>query len=69
MKHAKTTRLPELNQPNAPLLSVADVAKRLSVSEKTIRRLIKSGALAKIEIGRCLRVSEDSLQAYLTGRQ
>jgi len=50
-----------------PLLSVADVAERLNVSEKTVRRQIKDGSLPTHRVGRNLRISEDDLQAYLSG--
>jgi len=50
-----------------PLLSVADVAERLNVSEKTVRRQIKDGSLPSHRVGRNLRISEDDLRAYLNG--
>jgi excisionase family DNA binding protein len=52
-----------------PLLDIDTVAARLAVSSKTVRRLIKSGALAYHEIGRSLRVSEDDLRRFLDQRR
>lgn len=50
------------------LLQVEDVAARLSISTKTVRRLIAAGKLRAIRLGRrALRVSEADLQAYLAG--
>lgn len=51
----------------APLLTVRDVAKRLQVSERTVRRLIEAGDLAVIHIGGLVRVSEEALRDLLTG--
>ena len=48
-----------------PLLSVADIADRLKLSEKTIRRWIERGDLPAHHLGRAVRVSEDDLSLYL----
>jgi excisionase family DNA binding protein len=42
-------------------LSVAEVAVRLGVSEKTVRRMIYRGGLRAHRVGRLIRVSECSL--------
>jgi excisionase family DNA binding protein len=42
-------------------LSVAEVAVRLEVSEKTVRRMIKKGGLRAHRVGRLIRVAERSL--------
>jgi excisionase family DNA binding protein len=57
----RTIRLDDL----APLLSVAQVATRLSCSSKTVRRLIARDQLMSCRVGRLLRVSEAALAAYL----
>jgi excisionase family DNA binding protein len=44
-------------------LSVAEVAVRLDVSEKTVRRKIHSGDLPAHHVGKLLRVSERELAA------
>lgn len=45
------------------LLSVAQAAHRLGVSEPTVRRLIKRGDLAVERVGRSIRVRASSLVA------
>jgi len=47
------------------LLSVAAVALHLGVSEKTVRRLIQSGKLPSLRVGRQIRVSEPDLAAFI----
>ena len=53
--------------PGPRLFSVADVADRLGVSEKTVRRMLDRSDLPAHRIGRLLRVSESDLDAYLAG--
>jgi excisionase family DNA binding protein len=47
------------------LLTVAEVAEELKMSEKTIRRWEKSGDLHFHRLGRQLRVDEDDLALFL----
>jgi excisionase family DNA binding protein len=54
----KTRRSPE---PGERFLSVAEVAMRLGVSGKTVRRMIQRGDLRAHRIGRLVRVSESSI--------
>jgi excisionase family DNA binding protein len=49
------------------LLTIQDVAERLQVSQRTVRRLIKIGKLKVFYVGRSVRVSEEALQSCLTG--
>ena len=51
------------------MLSVAEVAERLNVSDKTVRRLITERELDAYHIRRQLRVSEADLAAYLVGQR
>jgi excisionase family DNA binding protein len=51
-----------------PLLTVADVAQVLRVSTRTVRRLIKSGALASVTVGRSIRVRAEDLAALTRPR-
>lgn len=48
-----------------PLLTVAEVADHLRVSEMTVYRLISSRHLGATKVGRCWRVPADDLVAYL----
>jgi excisionase family DNA binding protein len=47
------------------LLTVAEVAEEVKMSEKTVRRWEKSGDLHFHRLGRQLRVSEDDLALFL----
>ena len=51
------------------MLAVAEVAERLNVSVKTVRRLISNRELEAYQIRRQLRVSEADLAAYLVGQR
>ena len=53
--------------PGERFLSVAEVAKRLDVSEKTVRRKIACGELPAHRVGKLIRVSESGLSACLAG--
>jgi excisionase family DNA binding protein len=51
------------SKPSEQYLGVGEVAKRLNVSEKTVRRKIESGDLPAHRVGRLLRISERHLAA------
>lgn len=53
--------------PQARFHSVKDVADHLSVSTKTVYRLIKGGGLIAVRVGRQYRITERDLQDYLRG--
>lgn len=53
---------------NDSVISVAVVAKRLGVCERTARRIIKSGDLKAHRIRRQWRVFERDYQDYLAGQ-
>ncbi len=46
-------------------LTVRQVAERLNVNHKTVRKLIQRGQLAAVKIGGAVRIPEEGLQAYL----
>ena len=46
-------------------LTVAEVAALMRVSKMTVYRLVHSGDLAAIRVGRSLRVPEQAVHAYL----
>jgi excisionase family DNA binding protein len=46
------------------LLTVGEVATRLRVSPVTVRRLIKSGDLEAVRIGRLVRVAPEAVADY-----
>jgi len=51
------------------LHDVAGVASRLAVSTKTVRRMIDRGELSAHRIGRLLRISDEDLASFLSGRR
>lgn len=55
--------------PDRPLLTVAAVAERLNLSEKTVRRLIGAELLpGALRIGGSVRVDPDALEEWLAGK-
>ena len=47
------------------LMSIEELADRLGVSQRTVRRLIKQGQITIHRIGRAIRISERDYQIYL----
>ena len=47
------------------MLTVKEVAERLSVSRSLAYRMIRSGEIPSYRIANCRRVSEEELQKYL----
>ena len=50
------------------LLTAAEVAEQLRVSTMTVYRLIRSGELAAVRVGRNYRVRERDLEDYLASQ-
>lgn len=46
-------------------LTVAEADAALNVGQTEIHRLVRDGALKAIRVGRSLRISEDSVKAYI----
>jgi excisionase family DNA binding protein len=81
LNRALSTSLPSRNPMVAPMLmtdpeappepglhTVAEVAARLKVSTKTVRRRIKDGTIRTVPIGgRLLRISSDELRRLISG--
>jgi excisionase family DNA binding protein len=56
-------------RPEASLLTRKEAAKRLHVSESTIIRLVRAGALAEARIGkRAVRIPAASVEAHIRRR-
>jgi excisionase family DNA binding protein len=56
----------DVADPDAPAFySPADVQRLLRVSASTVTRLMRSGALPTVKIGRCRRVPARALGAYV----
>ncbi len=51
-----------------PLLTIAEVADRLRVNEKTVRRWIDTQELPAFKLGRQWRISEQDLRRFLQMR-
>ena len=52
--------------PFPTLLSVSTVANELSVSTKTVRRLIERGVLPCCRVGRLVRIRSADLEQFVT---
>jgi excisionase family DNA binding protein len=51
-----------------PLLTVVEVANIMRVSNMTVYRLIKSGQLSAIRVGKNYRIRRADMDRYLTDR-
>lgn len=51
-----------------PLLTVAEVAKHLQVSEREVRRYIEDEELKIVRLGRLVRIRWEDLEAFVTDR-
>jgi len=51
---------------NLKFLTVAEVAAQMRVSKMTVYRLVHSGELEAVRVGRSFRVPEHVLEAYLS---
>ncbi len=54
--------------PISHLLTIIEVAERLRVDPKTVRRWIGGGELSAYRVGRQWRISEDQLMIFLRAR-
>jgi excisionase family DNA binding protein len=54
--------------PLGRFLTVAEVAQRLRVSNMTVYRLINSGQLPAVRVGRGYRIRTDDVHKYLEAR-
>jgi excisionase family DNA binding protein len=51
-----------------PLLTVGEVAALMRVSNMTVYRMIKSGQLAAIRVGKNYRIRRSDVERYLSDR-
>ena len=51
-----------------PLLTVSEVATLMRVSNMTVYRMIKSGQLGAIRVGKNYRIRRSDVERYLTDR-
>jgi excisionase family DNA binding protein len=58
------------SKPTPPVVyTVAEIAKLMKVSTKTVRRWIKNGDLIAHRLGRQLRITESDLAAFIRQRR
>ncbi|MDO4532583.1 MAG: helix-turn-helix domain-containing protein [Coriobacteriia bacterium] len=57
----------ERGQQAGKLHKVEEVAELWGVSPRTIRREIQAGRLGCVKVGRCVRVSDAQIAAYVEG--
>jgi excisionase family DNA binding protein len=56
----------DLGEPeNALLMTYETAARRLTISDSSLRRLVKSGDIPTVSVGGSIRISEADLQAYV----
>jgi excisionase family DNA binding protein len=53
--------------PDVRFLTVAEVASLMRVSKMTVYRLVHSGELSAVRVGRSFRVPDTAVHAYLNG--
>ncbi len=56
---------PELHLAQVQFLTVAEVAATMRVSKMTVYRLVHSGDLPALRVGKSFRVSQDAVNEYL----
>ena len=52
---------------NEKLLTPAQVAERLQITERTVYEWISGGKLTALKLGRLWRIRQDDLEAFLEG--
>ena len=60
-----TTERDKGQSAGGPFLTVAEVAARMRVSKMTVYRLVHSGDLTAVRVGRSFRVPEQAVHTYL----
>jgi excisionase family DNA binding protein len=50
---------------NSLLLTIAQTAVALAVSERTVENLISRAELVSVRVGRCRRIPKSALEAYV----
>jgi len=58
-----------LEEAQRPFYTTRSLAQRLSVNEKTVRRLLNSGEIASYYIGTARRIDPDDVDSYLARRR
>jgi excisionase family DNA binding protein len=53
---------------HSKFVTVGEVANLLRVSNMTVYRLVQSGALPAVRVGRSYRIREEDVDSYLAGQ-
>jgi excisionase family DNA binding protein len=64
-KEGSTSDAVPPSSPPAPLLTAAEVAERLNISVRSVRRLIKDGRLPIVRIGGSVRIRPEALATLI----
>jgi excisionase family DNA binding protein len=65
---SEMTSLPDRGKPTSTFLTVAEVARSLRVSNMTVYRLVNSGQLPAVRVGRSYRIADADVRRYLEDR-
>ncbi|MGH2756252.1 MAG: helix-turn-helix domain-containing protein [Actinomycetota bacterium] len=65
---SETTSLPGRGKSTSTFLTVAEVARSLRVSNMTVYRLVNSGQLPAVRVGRSYRITDEDVRRYLEDR-
>ncbi|HEV3472143.1 MAG TPA: helix-turn-helix domain-containing protein [Actinomycetota bacterium] len=65
---SETASLSRARSEGGHFLTVAEVARGLRVSNMTVYRLVTSGQLPAVRVGRSYRIREDDVRRYLQDR-
>lgn len=52
--------------PDSPVYTMSDAAKVLGVSKQMVQKLCSDGSLMSLRVGRCIRISRDALDQYMS---
>jgi excisionase family DNA binding protein len=65
---SEMTSLPDRGEPTSTFLTVGEVARSLRVSNMTVYRLVNSGQLPAVRVGRSYRIADSDVRRYLEDR-
>jgi excisionase family DNA binding protein len=65
---SEMTSLPDRGKSASTFLTVGEVARNLRVSNMTVYRLVKSGQLPAVRVGRSYRIADTDVRRYLEDR-
>jgi excisionase family DNA binding protein len=68
VSHVQRKPQAETGDARPAYLTVAEVAGQLRVSNMTVYRLVQSGDLAAVRVGRSYRIREDDVDRFLAER-